>query len=179
MHWDCVLITRIEMHTSFILYDRTGGNLTPHSVLEGLRSLSLAESVTLFFASSFIMTALSAIFLGERVGWLRWTAIAVGFAGVVIVTRPAGTFQIAALFPVGASLSYSNWNCYDVGVSAAWQLALSHAYRRAPVSLVAPFEYTALVWAVLLDLFLFGLPPDQITFAGSAIIVSSGLLIAY
>jgi drug/metabolite transporter (DMT)-like permease len=52
------------------------------------------------------MTAAAAIFLGEAVGWRRWTAIAVGFAGVIVVVRPGvETFNFGLFFILGSIAS--------------------------------------------------------------------------
>ena len=55
------------------------------------------------------------------------------------------------------------------------QYAITEAFRLGEASLIAPFEYTALAWGVGLDLALFGVLPDHMTFVGAAIIVASGL----
>ncbi len=72
-----------------------------------LRHLPLAEATAINFVSPAFITALSIVVLGEVVGWRRWSAIAVGLLGVLVVIRP-GTeaFQPAALLPV---LSSSFW----------------------------------------------------------------------
>lgn len=74
----------------------------------GLAALPIAEGVAIFFVSPLIITVFSVVFLGEQVGWRRWTAIAVGFVGVLVVLRP-GTevFQLASLFPVAAAFGYA------------------------------------------------------------------------
>lgn len=53
-----------------------------------LKYLPLAESVAIGYASPFFVTALSVVFLGEKVGIRRLTAIVVGFAGVLVIIRP-------------------------------------------------------------------------------------------
>lgn len=55
------------------------------------------------------------------------------------------------------------------------QVALTEAFRRGEASLIAPLEYTALVWVAMLDLTLWGVLPDMPTWIGAAIIVASGL----
>jgi drug/metabolite transporter (DMT)-like permease len=73
-----------------------------------LRYLQLAEAIALVFSTPFFVAALSGPVLGEWVHWRRWTAIAVGFVGVLVVTRPgAGSFQPAALLSLTAALCYS------------------------------------------------------------------------
>ena len=58
-------------------------------------------------------------------------------------------------------------------------LCLTHAFRMAPVAAVAPFEYTALIWATLLGYLLWDELPDAVTLLGSAFIIGSGLYIIY
>lgn len=66
-----------------------------------LQVLPLAEATAINFVSPAFITVLSVIFLAEKVGWRRWTAIAVGLLGVLIVVRPgSGVFQAAALLPL-------------------------------------------------------------------------------
>src|SRR5262249_47437007 len=56
----------------------------------------------------FFVAALSGPILGEWVRWRRWTAIAVGFVGVLVVTRPGpGSFQPAALLSLSGALCYA------------------------------------------------------------------------
>ena len=63
-----------------------------------------------------------------------------------------------------------------VGVAGAFaQYAITEAFRRGEASLIAPLEYTALVWGVLLDATLWGVLPDAVTWIGAGIIVASGL----
>lgn len=74
----------------------------------GLAALPLAEGVAIFFVCPLIITALSVVFLGEKVGPRRWAAVAVGLIGVLIIVRPgAETFRAAALLPILAALSYA------------------------------------------------------------------------
>src|SRR5450830_481396 len=51
--------------------------------------LPLADVITYYLACPIFVTALSAIVLREQVGWRRWTAVAVGFCGVLIAMRPS------------------------------------------------------------------------------------------
>jgi drug/metabolite transporter (DMT)-like permease len=73
-----------------------------------LRYLQLDEAIALIFSTPFLVAALSGPILGEWVHWRRWTAIAVGFVGVLVVTRPgAGSFHPAALLSLSAALCYA------------------------------------------------------------------------
>lgn len=63
-----------------------------------LRYVPLAEATAINFTAPLLVTALSAPLLGERIGWRRWAAVAVGFVGVLVITRPGqGGLHPAAL----------------------------------------------------------------------------------
>lgn len=53
-----------------------------------LQYLQLAQAVAIMFAAPLLVTALAGPILGEWAGWRRWAAVAVGFVGVLITTRP-------------------------------------------------------------------------------------------
>lgn len=73
----------------------------------GLSKMPIADATAIGFASPLLVTALSIPFLGEKVGIRRWSAVIVGFIGVLIVVRPgAGTFDAAAIYPL---LSAAAW----------------------------------------------------------------------
>lgn len=71
----------------------------------GLRFIAFASASALLFTSPLFITALSAIFLRERVGPRRWVAVAAGFGGVLLVLRPgADVFRPGALLPLVAAV---------------------------------------------------------------------------
>jgi S-adenosylmethionine uptake transporter len=73
-----------------------------------LKYLPLADAISIFFVEPLILTLLSALFLAEPVGWRRMTAVAVGFAGSLLIIRPS--FQalgLPALLPLGTALSFA------------------------------------------------------------------------
>ena len=73
--------------------------------------LGLVESHAVFAVYPLIVAALSGPLLGERVGWRRWCAIAVGFAGVVVILQPGGgVFSPAALVPLTAAAMFASYN---------------------------------------------------------------------
>ncbi|SES28971.1 EamA-like transporter family protein [Tranquillimonas rosea] len=97
---------------------------TAQPVVQGLRSLilvievcvmivgfvylGLVASHAVFAAYPLLIAALSGPVLGEYVGWRRWTAIAVGFLGVLVVLRPGvAVFSPAALIPLAAALMFA------------------------------------------------------------------------
>ena len=72
----------------------------------GLVFLPLAESIALAFSGPLFVTALATPVLGERVGWRRWSAVAVGFVGILVMLRPTGdAIQWYAVLPLLAALS--------------------------------------------------------------------------
>ncbi len=70
--------------------------------------LELAEATALIFVAPFFITLISALFLGEGVGWRRWLAVLAGFIGVLVIIRPGGAaFQPISLLPVATALVYA------------------------------------------------------------------------
>jgi len=65
------------------------------------------------------------------------------------------------------------------GLAVAGQLCLTRAFSIAPVGLVAPFEYSAMVWATLIGFFVWGDVPGSLTIIGAGIIVTSGLYLLH
>jgi|TARA_B110000908_G_scaffold170509_1_gene230302 drug/metabolite transporter (DMT)-like permease len=72
----------------------------------GLMAFATASTIT--YASALFTTALAIPLLGERVGWVRWCAVLVGFVGVIMVVQPGGDgFNIYALLPLAAAAFYA------------------------------------------------------------------------
>ena len=65
------------------------------------------------------------------------------------------------------------------GPEGVAQILMTWAYRKAPTAVVAPFDYTAMIWGLLLGLLFWGETPDLGMIAGAAIIAASGLYILY
>lgn len=73
-----------------------------------LRTLQLAETVTIFFVAPMVIAALAGPVLGEWAGWRRWLAILAGFVGVLVMARPgASAFQFSLIYSIASMLSYS------------------------------------------------------------------------
>jgi len=73
-----------------------------------LRYLQLDEALSILFSTPFIVAVLCGPLLGEWVGWRRWTAISVGFFGVLLVARPGlGGLHPAAILSVGSAICYA------------------------------------------------------------------------
>jgi drug/metabolite transporter (DMT)-like permease len=161
-----------------------------------LRHMPLADAVAVAFGSPFLVTALAGVVLKEPVGARRWLAIAVGFVGMLLVVRPgAAGLPPAALLVLASGVAYAcmmvlaramtrpgkphentlSFVFYMLVLGIFGNYGLAEAFRSAPVAVVAPFEYTGLLWAVLLGVVLFGDVPSPSFWAGAVLIVGSGL----
>ncbi|HWP15126.1 MAG TPA: DMT family transporter, partial [Xanthobacteraceae bacterium] len=70
--------------------------------------LPLADTTTFYLAGPIYVTALSVLLLRERVGWRRWSAVLIGFTGVVIALRPSSSsFTLPALIALAGSIMYA------------------------------------------------------------------------
>lgn len=227
----------------FLIYQLGFRWLTPHrpwlQVLRGtlaaasttlftlaISLLPLTDALAIFFIHPLLATALSPLFLGERVGPWRWSAVTVGFAGALIVIRPGfGELSLGALLAIGAGLCFASsmlltrrlaasdaalttlsistlillagtggmlpfvwqtptlWDLTLIFVAGAvgfvgyWMLTLAYDYAAA--SQLAPFNYLELIGATLLGYLMFGDFPALVTWAGIALIVGSGIVIAW
>lgn len=123
----------------------------------GLAHLPLADAAAIGFAAPLIITALSIPLLGEKVGVRRWSAVLVGFAGVVVVIRPgSGGFDPAAVFPLCSAASWAFGLIITRQMQASepvlTTLALSTFVGAVIVSGLVPFFWTPIEpreWALL------------------------------
>lgn len=116
--------------------------------IEALRHMPLADAASVGFVSPLLITALSVPMLGEVVGVRRWTAVAVGFVGVLIVMRPGtGAFQIEGLWVLASSSTWAVASVLTRQMSgqdnAATTLFWSSAVGLLVVTVLLPF-----VWVV-------------------------------
>ncbi len=73
-----------------------------------LGMMAFATAATITYANALFMTALAVPILGEKVGFLRWSAVMIGFAGVMMVVGPGrDAFSVAALLPLAAAFLYA------------------------------------------------------------------------
>ncbi|MEJ5230940.1 MAG: DMT family transporter [Geminicoccaceae bacterium] len=126
-------------------------------VLLCFRALPLADVHAVLAATPLIVTALSVPLLGERVGWRRWTAVAVGFSGVLLIIRPGfAEVHPALLLAALAAGMYALYNILTrlAGTADApetsflWQTVVA-AFL---LTLVGPFFWqplTPIEWALL------------------------------
>jgi drug/metabolite transporter (DMT)-like permease len=130
-----------------------------------LRTLQLAETVSIFFFAPMVITALAGPLLGEWAGWRRWLAVLIGFVGVLVITRPGyGTFGLGHVYALGAMLSYCIYVIMtrQMGAKETAESLIFYS-ALAPVILMAPtvpfsgsLPETGLQWAVLLSLGFYG-----------------------
>ena len=200
-----------------------------------LARLPLVDATAIQFAAPFITVAMSAVVLKERVRAYRWTAVIVGFFGILVMLAPyfepsqhtaitaattlglgfaiAGAFcnagaviQTRRLTETEATSSivfYFSIICALAGL-ATWPLGwvkptwiefaalvttglcgglahilLTESYRWAPASLIAPFDYTSMLWAFVLGYLVFGEVPTAFVFLGALIIAGAGLFVIW
>lgn len=91
----------IGMHASRTMVGMTGMLLNFGAVI----LLPLAEATTINFSVPIFATILSALFLGERPGLHRWTAVLIGFLGVIVIMLPGGAQEAMPLFGLGVALA--------------------------------------------------------------------------
>ncbi|MDF1791593.1 MAG: DMT family transporter [Thalassobaculaceae bacterium] len=115
--------------------------------------LPIADAIAISFAGPIFGTALAALLLAEPVGWRRWSAVAVGFAGVVVMVRPTPEmFRIVALIPivaafVGAMRDIVTRKMGTGGESTLMMLILSTGILSFAGLLTLPFGWVALTAA--------------------------------
>ncbi len=114
--------------------------------VNGLRLMPLAENVAIAFVGPIFVTALAPVLLSERVGWRRWSAVLVGFLGVLVILRPgAGGLHWAALLPAGAALCGACRDLLTRGISQGEASGTTLFYSTLGVALagavMAPFGW--------------------------------------
>jgi drug/metabolite transporter (DMT)-like permease len=202
-----------------------------------LARLPLIEANAIGFSSPLIGVALAALVLKERVRIYRWSAVTIGFVGVLVVLAPhfsgdelrivlasAASVTGVLLALVGSVLNagaviqtrwlaqsestssivfYFSLICAVAGLATwpfgwvqptpvewvallsigllggAGHILLTESYRYAPASTLAPFDYTSMIWALMLGYAFFGEVPTVMIVAGSAIIAAAGLFVIW
>lgn len=188
-----------------------------------IRFLPLADVMTFYLAGPIYVAAVSPWLLGEQVSRRQWLAIAIGFAGVVVVLRPgSGSLSWPALISIGGSLCYAMmvvqsrqlrgtpdrvlvfWQTIGalvIGVvlspfgwitpgpvdllmlaalgviSMTAHLCIARSLKLAPAAVVAPIQYSLLLWAILFGWLVFGDRPRPSMLIGAAVIVIAGLMV--
>ena len=201
-----------------------------------LSYLPLHDAIAIGYAAPLIVVVLAALVLRETVRAYRWSAVAVGFAGVLVMLSPhldaapraggadlaAGIGALVALFgafcsagatiqvrrltqteKTGAIVFYFSllttalglvtvvlgWRMPPVGdfmllvaigvLGGIGQILLTQSYRYADASIIAPFEYTTMIWALLFGWFVFGELPTAAVLVGAGIVAAAGLFVLF
>jgi len=193
--------------------------------LVSLFHLPLANATAINMTSPLIITVLAAALLGERLGPARWTAVGVGFLGVLLIIQPqAEGFNVYALVCLLATVLLSvrdlvtrrvhsgvpsimitlsntfavtllagglsvieGWrpfSGFEMALLAVAAVFLSTAYflivfstRRGDLSLIAPFRYSALLFATIAGFVVWGDTPNALGWSGIALVVASGIYV--
>lgn len=193
--------------------------------IAALGMMGLAEITAILMLAPLVITVFSIVFFNENVGWRRWLAILVGFAGMLLVVQPGGgaapllatimallsTILVACRdivtrkLPEGTSsiivtlattigttlggallvISGDGWLPLSLSpvlilAGAAFfvligNYAVIEAYRDTELSVVSPFRYSVIVWAVVLGILVFGDWPTPLSLLGILLIGLSGL----
>lgn len=206
------------------------------SNFNALTRLPLADVTAIQFAAPLMTVALAAVILKERVRIFRWTAVGVGFIGVIVMLIPyfdssryavigAATAITGAVFALASAffnagvviqtrrltqteatssiVFYFSLICALAGALTlpfAWhtpttaefaalvaigvfggigQIFMTESFRYAPASVVAPFDYTTMLWALLLGYLVFGELPAPLVYAGGSIVAGAGLFVIW
>ncbi len=131
-----------------------------------LNYLPLTTTIAIFFASPMVVCLLSIPVLGEKVGIRRFTAVAIGFVGVLIIIHPGGqSFNMHMLYSIGALLTASGYFVMSRVIAGSDTNAVVQFYTAgiatvalAPVAFVVwEWPSTGLQWLVLLSIGSFGM----------------------
>lgn len=214
---------RIGVHASRMLLGMTGMLLNFLSYI----LLLPAEAATIGFTMPIFGTILSALILRETTGVHRWSAVLIGFVGVLVMIRPdadhfpiqgvavaiagalvtasvslvlralgrtesAGVvvfwFTTLSMVPLGIAMPFFaqghdllTWGLLLLigGFGGIAQLCLTASLRWGPVSVVLPMDYSAIIWTTLLGVAIGENWPMLTTWIGAALIIASGLYIAW
>ncbi|MBL7249178.1 DMT family transporter [Alloalcanivorax marinus] len=122
--------------------------LTTLGYFGALAYLPMANALALVFIGPLASTALAPLILGERAGPRRWIAVAIGFAGTLVVIRPGvGAFHWASLLALGAGLSYAFYQLTTRRLAGSGRPSVTLLYTAvfglAVLSLIVPATWRA------------------------------------
>ncbi len=125
-----------------------------------VRYIPLADAVTFYLAGPIYVTALSAILLREKVGAYRWSAVIVGFVGVLIALNPsAASLNVGSLIALCGSIAYAFLMIATRAVRSTPNVVLAGAQVAGAIvfgAVGAPFAWTAVAGTDFLLLLLLG-----------------------
>ncbi|MGH8496935.1 MAG: DMT family transporter [Gammaproteobacteria bacterium] len=138
----------------------------------GFAAVDLTTIAVLVGATCYALNAITVRILGRTD-----STAAMAFWFMIMVAVGAGLLALPDWQPL--RIADAGW-LITMGVTGALgQVLITEAFKCAPVSVIAPFEYSTLFWGVLLDLLLWGVLPGPIVFVGAAVIVGSGLYLIH
>ncbi|MBC7984806.1 MAG: DMT family transporter [Candidatus Obscuribacterales bacterium] len=105
------------------------------------------------------------------------TTLSISFSFLLVIAFIAGTLAWPNWTPV--QMAHWPWIATLGFAGAIGQYFIIEAFRHAPASVVAPFDYTALVWGALLDWLLWNTLPESRTLIGGTIVAAGGLYLIY
>jgi drug/metabolite transporter (DMT)-like permease len=114
--------------------------------------MPLAGAIAINFSAPLFATLASILLFKEKVGLARWSALVVGFLGVLIVTNPsAGAFQVGALFALTNAVLYGTVTAAVRGMTATESAATLTLYQLLLITgffaLTAPFGFVMMSWS--------------------------------
>lgn len=213
VHWN--------LHAGRVIF----GYATSLGIFWASSLMVLADATAISFLSPAVTLVLAMLFLGERVRWVRWSAVAIMILGSLILLRPGtSAFQPAALIALAAALvgggeaifiklltrkerliqilflnnliglvlatalaslvwvwpdpvQWVQLAAVGFGMAVA-QVCFTWGMSRADASVVMPFIYSSLLFATVMDFWLFGDLPDFWAAVGAATIVIGGVFLA-
>jgi drug/metabolite transporter (DMT)-like permease len=149
----------LQAGRSLLLLGSTGLNFF------ALQYLQLTETVSIMFSTPFLVALLAGPLLGERVGPRRLAAIAVGFIGVLIITRPGlGGLHPAAFLSLGGAVCYALYSivtrilaAYDSSATTMFYSGFAGLLLMTPlVPFVWSVPHSPLVWVMMVVVGAFG-----------------------
>jgi drug/metabolite transporter (DMT)-like permease len=148
--------------------------IEPHGGLAALVALKLSKGVVYALVSSFL-TAVVVVWIRQMSATERCEAIVFYF-----MTACAAMGAIVMIWDY-APISWSAvfWLVMCGLVGGVGQLAMTYSYRYAEPSLLAPFDYAQMIWAMILGWFVFAEMPVAMVLLGAAVVIGSGLFIAW
>jgi drug/metabolite transporter (DMT)-like permease len=118
--------------------------------------MPLADVITFYLAGPIYVTAISALFLGEKVGWRRWSAVVAGFVGVLVAMQPsAATLTGPALIAFAGSLCFTGFMLMTRAVRGTTDLVLTATHLGATMLFGAALSVTNFVMPAPRDALLY------------------------
>jgi drug/metabolite transporter (DMT)-like permease len=138
--------------------------------VEGFASLAGLAALGSALAYAIVVVMVRILARTETTASMVFWYLVLLAAGALIIALPGWVAIIAADWPWIVAIGLAGW---------AGQHLITEAFRLAPASVVAPFEYSALVWGVAIDWVVWQALPGARMLAGSAIVVGAGLYLLY